>query len=264
MPEPTQIEDYLFDLQGYIILRKAVSKEEVKILNEALDPYTSMDTDEWRGWVHRYKKTEIHCLYEIGEPYERLLDHPSWIDHMRKWCSSGNGKLFIDEAFVNVRGQGGKTGMHNGGHHGTQRTQYRFRDGQFRCGQINAILALTDIGPADGATMIIPGSHKANLMHPAYLDEANRPRSLENVEGAIEVHLEAGDAVLFVDCMSHGSAERINPGERRIVIYRYGPHWAQSRYGHKPSPEVLARVTPSQREILEPISPLLPSIAHNP
>ena len=48
MPEPTQMEDYLFDLQGYIILRNAVGKEEVKILNEALDPYTSMDTDEWR------------------------------------------------------------------------------------------------------------------------------------------------------------------------------------------------------------------------
>ena len=69
MPQPTLIEDYLFDLQGYIILRNAVSKEDVKILNGALDPYTSMDTGEWRGWVHRYKQTEIHCLYEIGEPY---------------------------------------------------------------------------------------------------------------------------------------------------------------------------------------------------
>ncbi|MBT5828728.1 MAG: hypothetical protein HOH77_00935 [Candidatus Latescibacteria bacterium] len=83
---------------------------------------------------------------------------------------------------------------------------------------------------------------------------------MENVAGAIEVHLEAGDAVLFVDCMSHGSAIRTNPGERRIVIYRYGPHWGHSRYGHKPSPEVLERVTPTQRKILEPISPLLPPI----
>ncbi|MDA0708629.1 MAG: phytanoyl-CoA dioxygenase family protein [bacterium] len=258
MPEPTLMEEYLFDLRGYIILRNAVSKADIEALNAALDPYTTMQTDEWRGWVHRYKRDEIHCLYEIGKPFEQLLDHPAWIDHMRKWCSSGNGKLFIDEAFVNLRGQGGATGMHNGGHHGTPRTQFRYRDGHFRCGQINSILALTDIGPGDGATMVIPGSHKSNLIHPIYLDPDSRPRSLDGLEGAIEVHLEAGDAVLFVDCLSHGSAQRINPGERRIVIYRYGPHWAQSRYGHKPSADVLARVSKAQREILEPISPLLP------
>lgn len=257
MPEPTAMENYLFDLQGYVIVRNAASAEDVRELNAALDPYTELENGEWRGWVHRYKQHEIHCLYEIGEPYERLLDHPAWIDHMRKWCSSGDGKLFIDEAFVNVRGQDGQTGMHNGGHHGTPRTQYRFRDGQFRCGQVNAILALTDIGSGDGATMVVPGSHKANLIHPA-LDQENRPRSLDEVEGAVEVHLNAGDAVLFVDCMSHGSARRVNPGERRIVVHRYGPHWAQTRYGHKPSPEVLARVTPAQRAILEPIAPLLP------
>jgi len=96
------------------------------------------------------------------------------------------------------------------------------------------------------------------LEHPDYLSRENRPRSLDDVQGAIEVQLEAGDAVLFVDCMSHGSALRTNPGERRIVIYRYGPHWGHSRYGHMPSKEVLDRVTPAQRAILEPIPPLLP------
>ena len=37
---------------------------------------------------------------------------------------------------------------------------------------------------------------------------------------AVEVHLNAGDALLFVDCMLHGSARRVNPGERRIFIAR--------------------------------------------
>ena len=29
------------------------------------------------------------------------------------------------------------------------------------------LLALTDIGPGDGGTMVIPGSHKSNLIHPS-------------------------------------------------------------------------------------------------
>ena len=57
---------------------------------------------------------------------------------------------------------------------------------------------------------------------------------------------------------SRTDARQTNPGERRIVVYRYGPHWAQSRCGHRPSLEVVARVSPSQRAILEPIRPLLP------
>jgi hypothetical protein len=46
MPEPTHLENYFFDLQGYVILRNAVSKKDVQILNETLDPYTSMKTGE--------------------------------------------------------------------------------------------------------------------------------------------------------------------------------------------------------------------------
>ena len=42
----------------------------------------------------------------------------------------------------------------------------------------------------------------------------------ELVAEAIEVHLSKGDALLFVDCMLHGSARRTNPGERRIFIAR--------------------------------------------
>jgi hypothetical protein len=51
------------------------------------------------------------------------------------------------------------------------------------------------------------------------------------VEGAVEVHLNAGDAVMFVDAIMHGSARRVNEGQRRIAVYRYGASW-----GHVPPP----------------------------
>ncbi len=59
--------------------------------------------------------------------------------------------------------------------------------------------------------------------------------SVEGVEGAIEVHLEAGDAILFVDGNSHGSAERVNSDFRRIVVYRYGPSWGNFRHPYQVS-----------------------------
>ncbi|MDP6598786.1 MAG: hypothetical protein QGI86_23380 [Candidatus Poribacteria bacterium] len=48
---------------------------------------------------------------------------------------------------------------------------------------------------------------------------------------AVEVQLQVGDAACFVDCLAHGSARRVNPGQRRILIIRYGPHQGNDRYG---------------------------------
>jgi hypothetical protein len=50
----------------------------------------------------------------------------------------------------------------------------------------------------------------------------------------------------------HGGSARTNPGERRITIYRYGPAWAKTRYGYEYPPELLDRLTPARRRILEP------------
>ena len=54
-----------------------------------------------------------------------------------------------------------------------------------------------------------------------------RAPSLDEVPAAVEVQLQAGDAACFVDCLAHGSARRVNPEQRRILIIRYGPHWGQ-------------------------------------
>ena len=50
---PTELEDYLFDLSGYLVLEKAVSTDHIHQLNTDLDPYVSMKLGEWRQNVHR-------------------------------------------------------------------------------------------------------------------------------------------------------------------------------------------------------------------
>ena len=62
---PTELEDYLFDLRGYLVLEKAVSTDHVRQLNTDLDPYVSMKLGEWRQNVHRLKEHEIHNIIEI-------------------------------------------------------------------------------------------------------------------------------------------------------------------------------------------------------
>jgi hypothetical protein len=68
--------------------------------------------------------------------------------------------------------------------------------------------------------------------------------------------MQAGDAILFVDGISHGSATRVNEGFRRIVVYRYGPSWGNFRHPYEASDELLARLTPEQSKIVQPQRPI--------
>jgi hypothetical protein len=265
---PTALDDYLFDLNGFLILKNAVDASHIAELNETLDAIPLLEYGQWYGNVQRLDESgvagcELQNIVEAGEPFERLIDHPAWIRHLRHYCGEEGTYvegLFIDECFASLRRSGGYFPMHSGGHMGIVRNQYRFINGRFRCGQVNILLALTDIGPGDGGTIVIPGSHKANLPHPeARGAESGDTGRIDHVTGACQVHLNAGDALLFVDAIAHGSSSRTNPGERRVVIYRYGPSWGRTYRGFEYSPELLARLPPERRKILQPISPRRPA-----
>jgi hypothetical protein len=268
MAREYDIDDFLFDLRGYLILSGAIEKPLLDALNTAFDNFPELERGDWWGNAQRLDNNgraglELQNIVEAGKPFETLIDHPSWLSRVQRYCGEDDtyvSGLFIDECFASVRRTGGYFPMHSGGQEGIVRNQYRYVDGKFRCGQVNILMALTDIGPGDGGTRILPGSHKSNFAHPIF----DRPYSErvndedEVVEGSIEVNMKAGDALLFVDAVAHGATQRVNPGERRVVIYRYGPSWGATRHGFRYSQDLLDRVTPAQRSILQPIAPRLP------
>jgi ectoine hydroxylase-related dioxygenase (phytanoyl-CoA dioxygenase family) len=260
--------DYMFDLNGFAILRNAADAGLLAELNAAFDGFPQdLEFGQWWGNMQRLDNNgaagmELQNIVEAAAPFEKLIDHPSWVDRLLRYCGERGTYvegLFIDECFASVRRTGGFFPIHSGGHDAVVRNQYRVVNGVFRCGQVNILLALTDVGPGDGGTVIVPGSHKANFMHPE-LDVSwqERMKNKKPPTGAMEVNLKAGDALMFVDAIMHGASERTNPGERRVVIYRYGPSWGNTRHGYQYSPELLARLTPGRRKILQPIAPRHP------
>jgi hypothetical protein len=264
--------DFLFDLRGYVILRGAVDKAHVRDLNAALDAFPPLEFGQWHGRVQRFDNNgecgvELQNIVEGGAPFERLIDHPAWIDRLHRYCGEPGtfvDGLFIDECFASIRRTGGWFGFHSGGYEAITRTQYRFSAGKFSCGQVNILLALTDIGPGDGGTAVIPGSHKSNFPHPQLAGLMTNTPGSKPLDPAIEVHLQAGDALMFCDALCHGATRRENPGERRVVIYRYGPSWGNTRHGYRYGQELFDRLTPARRRILEPVPPRTPASAPAP
>lgn len=264
----TDMERYLFDLNGYIVIPAALSPAEVAACNVTLDEVQDFVGAGWRGHMAmhndptRQEGLMLQQMYEAGPAWEALIDHPSWFGKAVHFIGSDDpenfdghhGPAFIDECFATIRGPGQALRLHSGGHVGTIRTQYRFHAGKFHCGQVNVLVALNDIGPGDGATMVIPGSHKSNLRHPqtVALDQRDQQTSVDGIAGAVEVHLKAGDALMFVDAIMHGAARRVNPGQRRMTVYRYGPSWGYFRHRYVPSAALIDRLTPLQRKVVMP------------
>jgi hypothetical protein len=269
---PSLLDEYLFDLQGFLIIRGALSQPEVQAANALIDQIPkSLPRAGWHGRVQRedhadHRGISYQQVYELGEPFEKIIDHPNYINYLLRFVGGHDnydrnmGPAFIDENFYNLRGPGEAIPIHGGGHDACRRTGYHYFNGRFNCGQLNIIFAFNDIGPGDGATMVIPGSHKSNVIHPAFLGPGMAERwtdhgggSLEGISGAIEVHLKSGDAVIFVDALCHGSAKRVNPGLRRTAVYRYGSAWNRTRWGYEPSPELLARLNPFARSLVNSV-----------
>ena len=255
----TAAADYLFDLDGYVLLKQTLSPSEVSRLNATLDGFPATAPGGWHGRVQRQDHDEQRGINwqnvtEGGPPFEELIDHPAWIRHVCRWVGNRQS-LWIDEAFANVRGPGGAINVHGGATAGdgaiNYHGQYHHDNGVFHCGQVNVLVALTYIGPGDGATCLVPCSHKSSLTHPAQTGVVARAMDDGGLMvGATEIHMRAGDAAVFVDSLAHGSVRRSNPEERRTVVYRYCPSLRRSRFGYRPSAELLARLTPERAALV--------------
>ena len=265
--QPSALDDFLFDLRGYLVLKNAVDADLLADLNAAFDNFPPLAQGEWWGNAQRRDYTgdtgfELHNCVEAGEPFEKLIDHPSWIELRAPLLRRGGivraGALYRRVHRLDPAQRRAHHPVHSGGYRGALRGRYLYTDGVFRVSQCNVILALTDVGEGDGATMVIPGSHKSNFPHPNQGDYAKGDR-MDHLEGAVPLYLDKGDALLFVDGLMHGGSSREKTeGERRVTIYRYGPKWGATRFGYEYSQALLDRLTPERRQILQPLEPLRP------
>lgn len=82
---PTPLDDYEFDLCGFLVIPSALSGRELGALNQAYDGFPTLGHSDWVGNAQRRACTadtgfELHNLLDCGDPaFDVLIDHPSWI-----------------------------------------------------------------------------------------------------------------------------------------------------------------------------------------
>src|SRR6185369_2696312 len=105
LKQPTPLDDFLFDLRGYLVIKNAIAPELLQALHHSIDTLPPLAVGQWLGNAQRRDYTkdtglEIHNCVELGTPFEELIDHPNWIQYVRRYGGEANSYvegLFIDE-----------------------------------------------------------------------------------------------------------------------------------------------------------------------
>jgi hypothetical protein len=241
----TPEEKFIFDLEGYIVIKNVLTPGEVAALNELADQvFTEKkeESDRRRSQVSRW-----------GPATQRLIDHPNIVPYLLELLGP---KFRIDHDYCIFMTKGGRRGGLHGGE--TEREAdhwYKYRDGVMRNGLTVVTFFLTHANKGDGGFACIPGSHKSNFPFNVPDDVRDFRRVPHYVT---QPPVEAGDALIFTEALIHGTMPWSAGHERRALLYKYSPGhsaWAQKYY----NPDDYLDLTEQQRRIMAP-----PSVGNRP
>ena len=153
----TDEERFLFDLQGFLIVKGVLSDAELRVLNDAVDEKFdeyAQPSEHWRP----------HRCSHWGQPFVDLIDHDGLMPYLPELL----GPYFrIDHDYCLFMRRGdARGGLHGGSHlrHSWSDHWYRYQDGLMRNGLTVITFFLTDAAAGDGGFACVPGSHKSNYL----------------------------------------------------------------------------------------------------
>jgi len=222
MTEVTDEEKFLFDIQGFLILRGAIDQKLIGSLDEAVVENEAVDHDEsWAEGLptttsqHFTKDVEIeHQIRLNGLPrlnpvFDQLIAHPAILPYLKAFM--GEPQLVNTWSISKFEGQGA-TGWHNG----LPMDEYIVRDGVIHSPMLNVVIMLTPNHPGDGCFTVIPGSHKRRFS----LAPEWKTAGLDT-PGAIEVTGDPGDVMIFTEALHHAGAAKTTSRRRTTLQYNH-------------------------------------------
>jgi hypothetical protein len=225
----TEMERFLFDTAGYLVIPDALTPEETAACLEAAKRvHAPYPPDEWR---------QLGATYEQEPAFENLIDHPSILPKVRALF----GDYFIlQSSWCTVV----PPGFAGGGYHQDGSGVYEFRRlatptplVQLRIG-----FFLTDQTQPDMGNMVmIPGSHNSSVP---------LPRGTEEVPIHEVVCGKPGTALMFHQGVYHSGTKNARDFHRYIMHVVFAPPWLIPSDRMRNDPEFLARTTPLRRALV--------------
>lgn len=233
----TEAERARLDRDGYLALAGILSTDEVAAINAALARLSAAEGDRAGLEVHQEAGTDrLSDLVNKDPMFEVCFSHPRVLAGIRQVL--GEFKL----SSLNSRA------AHPGHGHQGLHVDYGspVQPGEYRV--CNSIWLLDDFTADNGATRVVPGSHRRGTMPGAELADATDRHPDE-----VQLIAPAGTVVVFNSHLWHGGTENRSDRPRR-AMHSYFCRRDQPQQLDQLAyvrPETLARLSPAQQFLLD-------------
>jgi ectoine hydroxylase len=216
-----------FHAQGFLILPALFSPVEVSVLRAELPRLFAEDTP---ANIREKTSGEVRTamgLHLRSAVFARLCQHPRFVDSARQIL--GTHDLYIQQAKINAKvafsGEAWQWHYDFATHHA--------EDGVPEPLALNLHVFLDDVTEHNGPLVFIRGSHQEGPVRTA-LDTETTSYALWTVDnetvsrlaargGLVTAAGAAGTALIFGDCLVHGSPPNLSPWDRRIFSLILNP-----------------------------------------
>ncbi|MCC7262284.1 MAG: phytanoyl-CoA dioxygenase family protein [Candidatus Latescibacteria bacterium] len=248
-PALTPAQRLYLEVHGYVVIARVLSTDQVARLCDRLYAIEA-----------QYRQTGAlpgpHChLSATAEDFFRVdnLPHldPCFLEYLTHPRLLGmveeitGGSVRLEQSDAHIRRPTSLEKQRYGFHRGMDVATGYSKNGLFHGPFVKTLTNLTDLGPDDGGTVVIDGSHKLDIEPQVLIDAALAdPRLIHHVEAP------AGSTLLFFESLIHSSGIIRSGRDRLLIIGGYTPTMYQTWRGYEPDPEFAQTQDEATRSLL--------------
>jgi ectoine hydroxylase-related dioxygenase (phytanoyl-CoA dioxygenase family) len=271
--EMTEDERYLFDLNGYVVIRGVLTPDEVQEANAVIDNHAHemVERSEGTGLRNAVKGTKLYGsgpgrkdlggVLEWGDEskvFRSILAHPRLVPLFHGILGKGYRMDHLPMALAQDQGAEGFQ-LHGGtvdcgtGEYNPFLAYHCSNQGMIRSALLGCNVVLTDHNAGNGGFCVVSGSHKSNFKMPKGMMDGEAYE-----EFIVQPVTKAGDVILFSEGTVHGAKAWSADTQRRTCLYRFTPAtnvYGRSYFGHEGGgwpTKMYEGLTTAQRAVLEP------------
>ena len=250
-PALTPAQRLHIEIYGYVIIENLLSEDEVNRLKDRL--YDIEDrfrrSGEMPGPNCWNSSTADHFFRIDNRPHLApcffdYLTHPRIVG-MAEEIIGGPARLQQSDAHIRrpIPEEDRRYGFHRGINPAYNHTQ----NGLYHFSFIKVLTNLTDLGPDDGGTTVIAGTHK---LQTDVAQEEIIAAALEDPSMIHQVEAPAGSTLLFYESLIHAAGIIKSDKDRLLILGGYMPTMFQAWMGYDPDPDFAASVSDEHRSLL--------------
>lgn len=231
--------------EGYVVLRNVISQTEVERLNSHLDALWEQEGEK-AGSENIYFEPDVRRLANLankGDIFRPLFSHPQVLAAV-KFVLGANVNLIMLNARDVLPSQTSKRQDFHCDTDPQWTSGVPDEQGYLSC---TAVWLLTDSTADNGATRVVPGTHRSGKLPQEIMHDLFAPHPEEVI-----VTGNVGDVcVVNGNCWHCGGANRSNARRRALLAHYKRAKLPRAKHHYQYlSPEVKARMTPQELQLL--------------